>query len=443
MILITWGIFAAFGDRQGLQVPLEESEQVNPVVSHHSAGKIKETFVFITLQNDRQRVEHVKSERHKFRALNFSVWPAVNGNMLLKRKYNRFLQPYTFQKVRRGAIGCALSHLTLLEHLVASGADSMVVFEDDAVLDKNFVELYREFRSELPDDAELCQLLHHADFSKERRNAVKVSSAVINSYAPYGTVAYWVSANGAQKLLNSCTPVYFPIDEMYRDAIKKGRVVSYMPRKDLVHMPYILPSNIWSTKILPLRRECDPFRNKWTPALYDAMRDLTKFVWGIFNELNIKATLCGGALLGFVRHGGQPVPWDDDIDFCLRNAGDEAALISRVNADPVYCTASFWGGPKVFRCDSPQVAKFKWRYPLVDVFTAGSDEAVTAHGWPSVPATFLAIPIQVMRDTQGYLKSLYGEDYMTMCKSLHYSHSKEEPLKVHSMPCDEWRKKCE
>ena len=424
---------ARFGDRQGDIMPLADATRTTMKVK-----KQVEEFTFITLENVPERVQHVQHERQRI-SYPTRIWPAVDTSMLHQPQYKRFLRSDTFQTVRRGAIGCAMSHLSLLEHLVASGTDSMVILEDDAVFADNFEVLYKEFRAQLPMDAEFCQLLHHTSMTGQRAAAVNVSSAVIRSYAPYGTVAYWVSAGGARKLLKSGVPIYSPIDEMYRDAIGKGRVVSYMPRKDLVHMPYKAKSNIWSTKIRKQNPECAPFHNIWTPALKQAMHDLLAFTLGVFEELHIEAAICAGSLLGYARHDGGYIPWDDDVDLCLRNAGDEAAIIRRVNADPVYCTASFWGGPKVFRCDSPLVSHYKWRYPLVDIFSKG---LLNEYAWPSAPATWNGLNVRVMRDTQGYLRAQYGNGVMSTCISLAYSHASESALKPHTMPCDEWRKKC-
>mmetsp|Transcript_12534 Transcript_12534/g.24991 ORF Transcript_12534/g.24991 Transcript_12534/m.24991 type:complete len:139 (-) Transcript_12534:133-549(-) len=62
---------------------------------------------------------------------------------------------------RIGAVACALSHVTLLERIVALNIPAAIVLEDDAELGSDFVTAYAAFRRDLPTDFDVCQLFHH------------------------------------------------------------------------------------------------------------------------------------------------------------------------------------------------------------------------------------------------------------------------------------------
>ena len=65
----------------------------------------------------------------------------------------------------------------------------------------------------------------------------------VKAYGSFGTVAYTVSRIGAYKLLHAATPIWYPIDEMWRCHVMKKDcpnhvdLASFMPTKLLVPCP--------------------------------------------------------------------------------------------------------------------------------------------------------------------------------------------------------------
>jgi len=56
------------------------------------------------------------------------------------------------------------------------------------------------------------------------------------------------------------------------------------------------------------------------------LRQLGKEVFEVLNEHNIPYVLICGSLLGAIRHNGEIVPWDDDIDIAVPVSHKDAAL---------------------------------------------------------------------------------------------------------------------
>ncbi len=140
--------------------------------------------------------------------------------------------PYT-----AGAIGCALSHLTLWREVLETGVP-MTVAEDDAVFCANFEAEAQRHLATLPDDWEVVTWGYNADtaltfdllpgvtpcsasFHQDGVRAAaagwprrEVETRLFANLRSLGTVCYSVSPRGAARLIGFCLPLR-PMETMH------------------------------------------------------------------------------------------------------------------------------------------------------------------------------------------------------------------------------------
>ena len=396
---------------------------------------------FITLKNDPVRLKHVQKVIKANPYLKAKIWSASTTVEIEEKKLDKYLNANSYLKVRRGALGCAISHIRVLEHVVENKLEEVIVFEDDVVLSPDFEVLYKEFRENLPRDGTFAPFLHHNSMKNLRglsKFTLSGNKFVLKSYSPYGTVGYLITLKGAIKVLPTLSPVWYPIDEMYRSATKSGTLTSYMPAHDLIVMPYKMKSNIWGTKKRPegvkkrlkgAKSEiCKRYPNFWKDKeLKRKFTDLLFYADKIFRSASIEYCISFGTALGF-RRMKQLTPWDDDVDLLIRRSNSSSG---RLLIKPPYCTEKFWGGWKIFRCDSRNAGKWPWKYPFIDIFdntdvegrykNSGRYEVV----FPSVDITFEGMKLKGPKNIDKHL-SYYGSNYLEDCVAPHWDHANEK-----------------
>ena len=116
----------------------------------------------------------------------------------------------------------------------------------------------------------------------------------------------------------------------------------------------------------------DPFASVWDETSLARMRQLLQRVLGIAERLNVALYLDWGTLLGHVREG-RILPWDDDADFALLDAGRYWELVAAFNTDGLH-TWNHWSEDKrfawtkVFDLAYPVTSHCQWTWPFVDIF---------------------------------------------------------------------------
>jgi GR25 family glycosyltransferase involved in LPS biosynthesis len=78
-----------------------------------------------------------------------------------------------------GAYGCLLSHVAVVQQARELGHESVLIFEDDAVLDPEFESWFASFSKQVPPDWDMLHLgaLHKAEPLKVQENVVRITKA--------------------------------------------------------------------------------------------------------------------------------------------------------------------------------------------------------------------------------------------------------------------------
>ena len=91
-----------------------------------------------------------------------------------------------------GQIGCTLSHLKVLRHIVDNNIESATIFEDDVLFHPNWKILSKRYYYHTPKNYDMIYI----------GNQINTESDKINTEPAFCTHAYIVTLLGARKLLN-------------------------------------------------------------------------------------------------------------------------------------------------------------------------------------------------------------------------------------------------
>ncbi|MDW7548648.1 glycosyltransferase family 25 protein [Pseudoalteromonas peptidolytica] len=176
----------------------------------------------INLDSSKDRLKESARQFDKFN-LSFERISAVDGasisNQELETHYSREKNARQYYRALTvGEIGCYMSHLKVLEEIVARQLPYAFVFEDDFQLQADLREIDSKV-SALPFDWDMIKLYQS---QKNRRTAFATHqidsdlSLVIPNKVPAGTVAQLISFEGAKKILAHARPFGRPIDIDYQ-----------------------------------------------------------------------------------------------------------------------------------------------------------------------------------------------------------------------------------
>lgn len=178
----------------------------------------------ISLRNSGRR--NIIKYRMDSLKLPFTFFDAIYGKDLTpeeldKIDYKFYPERFSGNKILKlGEIGCAMSHIKLYEYMVEKSLQEIIILEDDAIVSQEFERIIKDVLYKIPKDKEIIFFEHgkaKSWFLKRNlvenyklvkyRSPSKTSKRSINR-----TTAYFLTLDGAKKLLKHAYPIRMPAD---------------------------------------------------------------------------------------------------------------------------------------------------------------------------------------------------------------------------------------
>lgn len=176
---------------------------------------INKYFDNVFLINLNRRPDRLKEATDELNSvgIKFNVFNAVDGNtfndLTILSEYRG-----NIRKLKPGAIGCLLSHISLIKYAKEKGLKNILIFEDDVVFSKNFNLFFDTVVNEIPKDWGMFYLGGHPI----KNQVTKFSKNINKSNQIVTTHSYAINASAYDIILNS-NEYKYAIDTLYTELI--------------------------------------------------------------------------------------------------------------------------------------------------------------------------------------------------------------------------------
>lgn len=188
-------------------------------------------YYVITMGNE-ERIKNIEENRAKIQST-IEIFDAVNGtNMDLDKIEGPTIDPAfkSDTKVRRGEIGCYLSHWNLYKKIESDGDYNgyTVVFEDDFEI-PNDEDFEKKITSTLDamEKYEYDILYMHILSDNTGEPFIENVCRIDNSMDFYGTSSYIVKNKNVSKLIKEISNMNMQIDHKLLEGVRNNRIVAY------------------------------------------------------------------------------------------------------------------------------------------------------------------------------------------------------------------------
>lgn len=189
---------------------------------------IYDVAILISLERRSDRFEKIHEHLKKRGIQNLYVFPGYDGELIPdwvtiqppSRNY------FSWSKLNKYQIACTLSHVGAMKMAKGLNAERALIFEDDAVLSKDFTKRLEIFEEEANTNSLEWE---HVYFGGVPRSQVKqITTHIYESPFTDGLHAYLMTRSGMDKLSDEMLKFNTTNDDSMNDLLKRKAIKSYM-----------------------------------------------------------------------------------------------------------------------------------------------------------------------------------------------------------------------
>jgi glycosyl transferase family 25 len=208
--------------------------------------------IFVINLANRPIKKHYMIDQLTTHNLNYNIFEAVDGVTLdIEAMYDSYVldktksMGYMQRLMRRGEMGCALSHIFIWNSLMSDDKYKYyLIFEDDAILSKDFKNKLENILKDIEDkDWDILYLNDncHPHFKDECEGNVFSNTTIKPNRIGYGLYGYVINKQFVDKVINkihkdeipSLFPIFMPVDD-YLDYKSKINTLTCIRSKEII-----------------------------------------------------------------------------------------------------------------------------------------------------------------------------------------------------------------
>jgi hypothetical protein len=313
-----------------------------------------------------------------------SVDPAVNLEWRLIDKskpitrlevnYDFMLNTYSF-RISDAEIECFKFHNRAWYDFAQTEYPWCLIIEDQVKIKTSLAEI-ASIINDLPADCDIF-------FPFDKSGAIGFEKEFYEPYVmgfQWGSYAYYLSKNGAKKLLDIQT-ISQPVDDEILSLSISGKLNSVSTET------FFFESNEWVRVRQDRQREIKKAIFStivWSPKEKEVIQSMLGELATICQALKIEIILDSGTLLGHIRHGSI-IPWDDDVDLAI-NEDEIFRLIQAIESVDILRYGKFkWSGNgcyyyKFWMDNGDVINGHEYKFPFLDIWLFSTkDKKVAFH----------------------------------------------------------------